>query len=220
MHVSSLAAVGPSADGTGTLVTPDQARPCSQYGESKRQGELAVANSALQQWFVLRPPAVYGDGDAATRLLFRQALAPVCPVPVRPRPLSIVHVRDLVVTLHRALAIFPNRRFAPVEGPDRTDTSDLMRRIAAACGRRARLLPVPSPVARVAAGGADLWSRWRKQPSFFNRDKMREVSARGWVGDGGLCRELLGFTPQVGLDRGLREVAQLEGFASAEGADR
>jgi len=212
VHVSSLAAAGPSVDGVGTGDPPDRCRPCSLYGESKRMGECAVAQSALSEWVILRPPAIYGAHDTATRLLFRQARGVVTAVPWPARPLSILHVRDLLVAIERALEGVANRRIVPLEGPDRTTTSDLMRRMAGACGRKARLVPVPVAVARAAAWGADGWNRVWRRSSFFNRDKMREVSAVGWVADGALGRTILDFDPRVGLDRGLREVAVEEGL--------
>src|SRR5262249_2838160 len=96
--VSSLAAAGPSVDGSGTALPPAECRPVSAYGESKRQGEPALAQSRLR-WTIVRPPVVYGDGDAATALLFRQACAPLCAVPVQSRPLSVLHADDCVSAL-------------------------------------------------------------------------------------------------------------------------
>ena len=96
--VSSLAAAGPSLDGADSNCGPAACRPVSVYGASKLQGELAFAESGLRH-LIVRPPVVYGPGDSATRLLFAQALAPLCVVPLRPRPLSIIHVDDLVAAL-------------------------------------------------------------------------------------------------------------------------
>jgi len=213
VHVSSLAAVGPSVDGSGTDVPPDRARPCSTYGESKRRGELAVVQGPLTHWIVLRPPAVYGSGDRATRLLFDQARAPLTVVPLGTRPLSIIHVDDLATAIERALVSDASKVFVPVEGPDRTDTADLVRRLGAACGRRPRLLPVPMGLARAAGTVADLVARLHRRSGFFNGDKMREVSGAGWVADGDVARRVLGFEPRVGLEEGLRAVADADGFA-------
>ena len=76
VHVSSLAAAGPSPDGVGTDLPADRCTTVSQYGESKRRGELSVIGSGMP-FTVLRPPVVYGPNDGATRLLFQQVLAPV-----------------------------------------------------------------------------------------------------------------------------------------------
>ncbi|MCK5945577.1 MAG: NAD-dependent epimerase/dehydratase family protein [Planctomycetes bacterium] len=213
VHVSSLAAAGPSVSGDGTGLPPDRCRTVSRYGESKRLGELAVVGADMP-FTVLRPPVVYGPNDDATRLLFRQASAWLTAAPPRPRPLSVIHADDVAEALWCAVLRRPQGAFLPLDGPERTDTHALMRRIAEACGRRARLLPVPMFVAAGAAHAADLWARLRRRASHFNRDKVREIAAPGWVADGAEAKRVLGFEPRVGLDDGLREVARAEGFAS------
>jgi hypothetical protein len=52
-------------------------------------------------------------------------------------------------------------------------------------------------------------------PGFFNRDKMREIAACGWVADGEPARTALGIAPEIGLARGFAEVARAEGLAPA-----
>lgn len=212
VHVSSLAAAGPSVDGAGTDLPPDRCRTVSWYGESKRRGELAVVGSGLA-FTVLRPPVVYGPADGATRLLFRQVLAPVTAVPRHARPLSVIHADDVAEALWRAVERRPAGAFLPLDGPERTDTHALLRAIATACGRRARLVSVPMAVAGVAANAADLWARLRRNPGYFNRDKVREIEAAGWVADGSAAERLLGHRSRIALADGLAAVARAEGFA-------
>lgn len=209
LYVSSLAAAGPSCDGLLSSAPPAACRPVSRYGASKLGGELAVAGAVpARSWLILRPCLVYGPGDAATELLFRQACAPLCAVPPRPRPLSTVHVRDVVAALSLALQRREVERACIPLGGELTDTHALLRAIAAAAGRSARLVPVPMAVAKLAGHAADLWSRLRGAPSFFSADKMREVGAPGWVVDREPARHLLGFTAAVSLHDGLAEVAR------------
>jgi nucleoside-diphosphate-sugar epimerase len=212
--VSSLAAAGPSTDGSGSAAPPEAARPVSWYGDSKRRGELAVIGSGVS-FAIVRPPIVYGPGDAATRLLFRQALAPFAAVPWRAAPLSIVHVDDVVSALLLAIARRPHGAILPLDGPDRTDTHALSRALAAACGRSARVVRVPLAAARVAAAFADGWAALRGRAGIFNRDKVREIAAPGWVADGSAARERLGWRPAVKLRDGLAAVAAAEGLVRA-----
>lgn len=212
VHVSSLAAAGPSVDGAGTAEPPDRCRTVSSYGESKRRGELAVVQSPLR-FTVLRPPVVYGPGDGATRLMFRQAISLATAVPRRSRPLSVIHADDVAKALWLAVQHRPAGTFLPLDGPERTDTHALMRAMAAASGRRSRLLPVPMVAAGMAASVVDLWARLRKSPGYFNRDKVREIGAVGWVADGAPAKQHLGFSASISLAEGLRQVAECEGFA-------
>jgi nucleoside-diphosphate-sugar epimerase len=215
--VSSLAAAGPSTDGAGSAAMPDDCRPVSEYGESKLGAERLVAHSALR-WTIVRPPVVYGPGDAATRLLFRQACGPVTVVPRQARPLSVIHSDDVVAALLRTIEVRPAGAVLPLDGPQRTDTHSLMRAIAGACGRRARLLPVPIAAAAVAAVLCDAVAAVRRRPGYFNRDKVREIRQVGWVADGGPAREALGFRPAVSLADGLAAVAAAEGLWPATSA--
>jgi nucleoside-diphosphate-sugar epimerase len=209
--VSSLAAAGPSVDGTGTAALPDACQPVSAYGESKRRAEQLVL-AARSAWTIVRPPVVYGPGDAATRLLFRQANAPLTAVPVRTRPLSVIHVDDVAEALLRVAMLRPAGAVLPLDGPERTDTHALLRAIATASGRRARLLPVPIAIAALGAAASDGWAALRRRASFFSRDKLREIRARGWVADGGPALDRLGFAATTRLAAGLAAVARQEGF--------
>lgn len=220
VHVSSLAAAGPSCDGAQSASPPGAARPVSLYGVSKLRGEDAVVTGA-RSWTILRPPVVYGPGDAATRLLVRQACAPLTAVPATPRPLSILHVDDFVAAAIATAGTRPVGAVLPLDGPERTDTHNLLRAIATAHGRRARLVPIPMAAAGAAAVVAELCGRIVGRVGFFNRDKVREIRAEGWVADGGEALRLLGWRPRVSLAQGLRtllpSVLQPARRASAEG---
>jgi nucleoside-diphosphate-sugar epimerase len=208
--VSSLAAAGPSTDGASSTAMPDRCRPVSAYGDSKRRAELAVVQGSLP-WTIVRPPIVYGPADAATRLLFKQACAPMTAVLARPRPLSVIHRDDVVEALLCAVSARLGAVLA-LDGPERTDTHALLRAMATACGRTARLVPVPIPLAGAAALATDLVAALRHRAGFFNRDKMREIRAAGWVADGTVANGLLGFSPAVPLSAGLLATARAEGF--------
>ena len=211
VHVSSLAAAGPSIDGRGTDLPPSQCRTVSWYGDSKRLGEIAMLQRCARV-AIVRPPVVFGPADAATRLVFRQALGMLCPVPPRAQPLSVVHVRDVVLALLAVARSQPEGAVLPLDGKERTDTHAFLRAIAAACDRRARLLPVPLPIAAAAASVCDLIAAVTRRASYFNADKVRELGAAGWVADGAAALRLVGFRPQTGLMEGLRQVALAEGY--------
>ncbi len=217
VHVSSLAAAGPSLDGRSSAAPPSACSPVSAYGRSKLRGEQELLASGLSHTIV-RPPVVYGPGDAATRLLFRQATAPVVVVPRRSAPISVIHCDDVVAALRLAIARRPAGAVLPLDGPERTDTHAFSCAIAAACGRTARLVRVPMAFATAAAAASDVFARLRGSPGYFNRDKVREIGAPGWVADGAAARQVLGFVPRIGLVEGLAAVARAEGFAATTSA--
>lgn len=207
VQVSSLAAAGPSVDGASSSVRAEDGRPCSHYGRSKRDGELALLEHAARlDWCVVRPPIVYGPGDAGTDLLVRGALAFLAPVPWRRRPLSLVHVTDLTDALIRALERPGVPGFLPIDGPERADTTSLVQRIARAAGRRARPLPLPMWLILACGPLADFVHRLRGSAGFLCSDKLREVAAVGWVADPEPARAALDFVARVGIDEGFATV--------------
>ena len=105
----------------------------------------------VRRFAIVRPPVVYGPGDSATRLLFRSANAPLCFVPPRTAPLSVVHIRDVVGALLAVAHSQPMGATLALDGPDRTDAHALLSAIARVCGRRARLAPLPLGLAAAAA---------------------------------------------------------------------
>ena len=212
VHVSSLAAAGPSRDGSTSGISPERCRPPSQYGESKRLGELAVLASQSLRWVIVRPPVIYGPGDGGSRFLLKQALARICPVPSPPRPLSVIQVRDVVRALLLCASSDRHGIIVPLDGPDRFDTDSLMQTIAATCGRRARLVHAPLWLARLAALPVEAWARLTRRPGIFSLDKLREVAAVGWVADPTPARELVGFVASIRAREGFAELAAAHGL--------
>ncbi|MEM7198780.1 MAG: NAD-dependent epimerase/dehydratase family protein [Planctomycetota bacterium] len=213
VHVSSLAAAGPST-GASAAPPPGAGRPCSNYGRSKLAGEREVAGAggAMLSWIIVRPPVIYGPGDPATRLLFRSALGVIAPVPWTARALSVMHVDDVVRALRQA-ALAPDAELAlALDGPDRLTSHELLRAVAQACGRRARLVRLPLWLIWPAAAVADGFARLRGRGSFFGRDKLRELR-HGWVADPGPAHERLGFVASVTSRLGLAATARAAGLA-------
>ena len=215
VHVSSLAAAGPSVDGHCSALPPQQCSPPSDYGASKNRGEIAVEELAAGlSWIVVRPPIVYGPGDAATRMLFRQVALPVAVVPWCPRPLSLVHVSDLVRALVQAAESSAEATHVPIDGPDRLDTDRLAHSLARACGRKVGLLRVPVVALWPAAAACDVVARVRGRPTLLGTDKLRELAASGWVSDPAVARDRIGFAAEIPSSEGLAAVAQAEGLQS------
>src|SRR6185369_4619109 len=63
IHVSSLAAMGPSPDGV-PLREEAEPHPLTNYGKSKLEGERVLRGSSVSdRATVVRPPVVYGPRD-------------------------------------------------------------------------------------------------------------------------------------------------------------
>jgi nucleoside-diphosphate-sugar epimerase len=207
--VSSLAAAGPSEPGVPRR-EEDPEQPISWYGQSKREGELAGLERASRlRVSIARPPAVYGPGDRATLAFFRMARSGWAPFPGDPAlELSLVHVEDLARGLAAMLeAEVPSGRTYFVTGEGTPSFAEVIGAIAAALGRRARVVRVPRWLAAGAALGSELWGALRNRPPEFGRDKLRELAAKGWACSGARAHAELGFDPRIPWAEGLAATA-------------
>lgn len=216
--VSSLAAAGPAPNGHPRTES-DPAAPVSNYGRSKRAGEVAAVKFSRDvPVTIVRPPVVFGEGDMNTWLLFQPiARHGVHAVPgMKPRRVSLVHADDLAEALW--LAAGKGTRVNDdgagadgcyfVAGDHDPEYDELGRLIGDAVGRR-RVLVVYTPdwVGRCAGAASELVSRLRGQPAIFNLDKMREASAGSWVcSSERICQEL-GFRVGRPLAERLQQTA-------------
>lgn len=182
VHVSSLAAAGPSPDpvGIGPEAPP---RPVSAYGRSKLAGERELPRLPEGvSWTVLRPPAIYGPRDTDVFEFFRMADRGLLVVPRGQRWLTVAWVGDVVRWIVAAAAGEDGDRTVRHLGepePYRLDV--LLDELCAAGGVRARRLSVPETVVAVAGGASELLRRMGVAGAALTRDKARELVARHWV---------------------------------------
>lgn len=175
--------------------------PADPYGVSKREAEEALrtveAQGALEVC-VVRPPLVYGPGVKANFARLMGAVARGVPLPLgalRNRR-SLVYVGNLADALvecatHPAAA---GETFLVADEPALTP-AELVRAIAGALGRPARLLPVPGALLR-AVGRAT------------GRTAAVDRLAGSLEVDSGRIRRALGWTPPFTTAQGLAETAR------------
>ena len=205
--VSSLAAGGPSgADGRARTEAEPPA-PVSWYGASKLAAEREVLAAGLPS-VILRPPVVFGPGDRDVLSCFRLADRGLLPVPGRGRRrYSVLYAPDLADGLVRAAqAPCPAGTVLHLTGPD-LPWAEFAQRIAAALGRRGRLLPLPEALVRLSGRAADLAAWVRRRPGIFSSQKVAEMLAPGWVASPDRARALLGWTAPTALDDALAATA-------------
>jgi 2-alkyl-3-oxoalkanoate reductase len=179
VHVSSLAAAGPSPDPQG--VGPEcEPAPISWYGRSKLAAEREVAGlDAAANWSILRPPAIYGPRDTDVFEFFRMAARGVVAIPSGERWLTVAWVGD-VVRAAVAAAVAPPRAVYHLGDPHPLRLEELISALCAAGGLRARVLRLPPALVTGAGavGGALQRLGWRRLA--LTADKSRELLARHW----------------------------------------
>ena len=178
----------------------DLAEPADAYAISKWEAEQAlwqVAAETGMEVVVLRPPLVYGPGVKGNFLRLMQTIDKRRPLPLGGihNQRSLIYLGNLVdairlcLTHHKAAG----KTFLVSDGDD-VSTPELVRRIAAALGRRPFLLPVPVS-----------WIHWA------GRVVGKEAAVDRLLGslrvDISPLREELGWTPPYTMQSGLEATA-------------
>jgi nucleoside-diphosphate-sugar epimerase len=178
----------------------DRAAPHSPYAVSKHEAELGlqalIADTGMEV-VIIRPPLVYGPGAPGNFGLLMRWLHSGIPL-----PLGAIHNQrslvaldtlvDLIVTCltHPAAA---NQTFLVSDGED-VSTTELLRRMGEALGCPARLIPVPASWLKFAA-------------TMVGKQDMAQSLCGSLQVDIEKTRRLLGWTPPLSLDEGLRQAA-------------
>lgn len=201
VFVSSIKVNGEATAVGHAYRADDTPAPQDPYGVSKHEAEqqlLQMAAEGLIEVVIVRPVLVYGPGVKANflsmmRWLCRGVVLPFGAIDNSRSLVAVDNLVDLLVTctVHPAAA---NQVFLVSDGED-LSTTQLLRRMACALGKPARLVPIPAWVLRVAAAlvGRKALSQRLCGSLTVNIDKTRE---------------LLGWAPPVTVDEALAASAR------------
>jgi nucleoside-diphosphate-sugar epimerase len=199
IFLSSIKVHG-DASGQRPYEATDPLIPVDDYGKSKLQGERylqqAAAGSCMQA-VIVRPPLVYGPGVRANFLRLMSWVDRERPLPFGAicNRRSLVSVWNLNELLLRLL-VHPDaagRAWLVSDGED-LSTPELVRRIARALGRRARLPRVPPGLLRACGRLA-------------GRDAELSRLTGSLIVDDSPARRLLGWHAALSVEEGLARTA-------------
>ena len=196
IFVSSIKVNGETTEPGRSFTATDPANPIDPYGLSKWQAEQGLNNLADLKLTILRPPLIYGPAVKGNLYRMQRLLKRRIPIPLG----AVANRRSLLGLDNLADAIgFCLDCPATVGGTyllrDGEDVSvpDLFRRLGAAQGTPALLIPVPVGLLRFAGLVAG------KQAT------INRLIGSLTVDDGPL--RALGWQPPVSLDRGLQTLS-------------
>jgi nucleoside-diphosphate-sugar epimerase len=181
----------------GRAYTPaDEPQPQDAYGMSKWLAEQALNNIAAHtamEAVIVRPPLVYGPGVRAN---FYRLMCWIDKQ--RPLPLGAIHNRRSLVSIWNLCDLLVNILENPaathgtwmVSDANDLSTPELIRRIAGAMHRHARLLPVPMTLLRAAASLSGRTAEVRRLCGSLPVDISQ-------------TRAVLGWSPPMSMDEGL-----------------
>lgn len=172
-------------------------KPAEPYAVSKLEAERGLRQLSDElglEVVIIRPPLVYGpDAPGNFGSLMRWINKGI------PLPLGAIHNQrslvaldnlvDFIITCidHPAAA---NQTFLVSDGED-LSTTELLRRVGEAQGKPARLIPVPTGVLKTGA-------------ALVGKQAMAQRLCGSLQVDISKAREVLGWTPPVSVDEGLR----------------
>lgn len=192
VHVSSLAARHPEL---------------SMYGASKQRAEKLVGTSMLD-WTIIRPPGVFGPGDAELFDMFRLAAKGWALLPPRGRA-SWIYVEDLARLLVALLPAHDDATAQIFEADDGAENGwshdGFARAIGWAMDRRVTTVHAPGFLLKLAAQ-ADKLFRGRKAK--LTLDRASYISHPDWTIDRAAAPSTALWSPQVETRQGLKETVR------------
>ncbi|MBP5107536.1 NAD-dependent epimerase/dehydratase family protein [Pseudomonas protegens] len=185
IYISSIGVHGVTSDRPFTVC--DVPAPEEPYAISKIEAERGLENlcqTCDMELVIIRPPLVYGREAPGNFARMVGWISSGIPLPLgavdnRRSLISIDNLADLIlVCLDHPLAA--GKILLASDGED-VSTSDLLRRVARAMGKPARLVPFPTTVLRVVAGLTGKKSMVRRLTSSLQVDMSSTTTLLGWT---------------------------------------
>lgn len=196
-----LSSVKVNGEGKAVSYTAsDPPAPEDAYGTTKWEAEQVLRGIAYEtgmELVIIRPPLVYGPGVKANFLELIKTIQRGVPLPfaqVRNRR-SFIYNENLVDAI-LACCLRPeatDKTYLVSDGEE-VSTPELIRRIASALGRPARLVPFPGSLLRLAG-------------VFTGKTAAMDRLLGSLVVDSSAIRRELGWTPPFTMAEGLKKTA-------------
>jgi len=208
VFISSLAAVGPSANGH-PITERDPANPVTPYGKSKLLAEFYLSTLYALPIIILRPTAVYGPRDRDLFIVLKAISRGIEPyIGRREQMLSFIYVKDLATaTLDALRSPITRKAYNVGDGVpyNRYALADISKAIL---NKQTLRVHLPGALVKVMAAAQETVGRMRGQMPALNLDKLPELTAANWSCSIDHIQEDLGFVPRYSFERGLTETIQ------------
>ena len=201
VFVSSIKVNGEATRPGQAFTADDVPAPLDPYGVSKLEAEHGLREIQEQtgmEVVIVRPPLVYGPGVKANFASMMRWVARRMPLPLGSihnarSMVALDNLVDLMVTClnHPAAA---GQTFLVSDGQD-VSTTELLRRTAKAMGKNVLLLPVPTSVLEWGA-------------AMMGKRAVAQRLCGSLRVDITKTRHLLGWTPPLTLDQGLKKAVE------------
>jgi len=207
IHLSSLAAAGPSKGGV-MLDEESFLTPITYYGKSKKAGEeIALKYSENLPIKILRPPVVYGPREENLFNFFKMLKKGwALQIGETPKKLSLIYVADLIQAMLKACSKSPtkNKVYFITDGEfysweDITKSATDKMRISA------RILKIPEGVLPPIGIIFELLAVFSSKPALFDRQRMIDIRQSSWTASPEKFFCDFAFNPKFSLTAGLAD---------------
>lgn len=198
IFISSIGAMATLSDDVLTADSP--CRPDTPYGLSKLAAEQALIQQTQgtgMTYTIIRPPLVYGPGNPGNMARLIKLVNTGLPLPLgaihnRRSLVALPNLVDLITTCltHPAAA---NQTFLVSDNED-LSTTDLLKRLAKALNKPARLIPVPMPLLQATA-------------QILGKPALAQRLCGSLQVDIRKTQRMLNWTPPYTVDEGLQATA-------------
>jgi len=201
VFISSVKVIGESTSPGQVFNENDVPNPQDAYGQSKLEAEEGLRQISAEtgmEVVIIRPPLVYGPGVKANFAALMRAVQKGYPL-----PLGAVHNQRSLVALDNLVDFIitcinhpnaANQTFVVSDGQD-LSTTELLKGMAKAAGVPSRLVPVPVWALQTAA-------------TVLGKGEVIQRLCGNLQVDISKARNLLGWTPPISVEEGLRRAMQ------------
>ncbi len=207
IYLSSLAAVGPTADGH-PIQESDLPHPLTPYGKSKLMGEIeALKFRDLYPVVILRIAAAFGPRDKDFLGYFKLVKRGILgSLGSEERIVSMCYIKDLVEALYLcAQKEIMSGEIFNIADPHPYIWDDIGRATGQALGKKLIKVNVPIPLVYLGAVFSELGNRITRRPAVMNRHKFREISQKCWIADTRKAKAQLSFQTHSSLQDAIQE---------------
>ncbi len=207
IHLSSLAAAGPSKN--GVLVDEESfLNPITYYGKSKKAGEeIALKYSKNLPIKILRPPVVYGPREENLFNFFKMLKKGwALQIGETPKKLSLIYVADLIQAMMKACSKSPtkNKIYFITDG-EFYSWEDITKSATDKMSVSARVLKIPEGILSLIGIIFELLAVFSSKPALFDRQRMIDIRQSSWTASPKKFFCDFGFNPEFSLRAGLSD---------------
>lgn len=181
----------------------------SPYAHSKMLAEDIVRGlDQTPAATILRPPAVYGPGDAETLTIYRAVKRGLAPLPGGGGRVSWIHVSDLASAV-AAILETPSTAGQTFEIDDGHEQGYSLREtlglVAGHLGVKPFFIPIPRALLELAGALNLAAAAVAGYRPMLTPGKAREICHPDWLSRGNRLSELTSWRPRLQMDQGLAE---------------